>query len=144
MAVKWEEPQIEDLKTVMSGVVVDFVNTDDRIQKSLTLTVKRVRGVVGRTNTLSDSPTEVPPEGLSHTLVLAVHAVLIGTPNFQFLIRGADGAETGFGYSVRQAEKWLTDVQRGMSVSYPVNPSSDGGPSLVRWGSDTQVDHTAS
>lgn len=135
---------MEDVKTFMASVVVDRANEDaTKVQRILSVVVLRIRGVVGRTNTLSDNPAEVPPEGLQHAIVLTVFMLLTSTPNFGFLIRGADGAETGFGFAVRKAEEWLAAVQRGLSVTYPTNPASTY-PELVRSGSDdTEVDTTA-
>lgn len=142
MIAAWKEPQVEDVTTYMRQVVVDRTDDNDRVQKVLTATVVHVRGVVGRTNTLSDKNTEVPPEGLRHCLILAVFDLLNGTPNFQFLIRGPDGGETGFGLSIRMANTWLNDVKRGLSVTYPTNPQ-DNYPELIRYGGDDNVDHTA-
>ncbi len=142
MTGNWVEPQVEQVNTFMAGVVIDRANEDDKVQKILSVVVQRIRGVVGRANTLSDSATEVPPEALQHSLVLTVFNLLNATPNFGFLLKGPDGSESGFGYNVRMAEKWLGEVDRGKSVTYPTNPSDDA-PELVRWGSDTQVNTTA-
>ncbi len=143
MTNSWREPTAENVTTYMASVVVNRANDNDKVANLLSIVVQRIRGVVGRVNTLSDTETEVPPEGLQHAIVLTVFNLLVGTPNFGFLIRGADGAETGFGYNVRMAEKWLDDVKMGMSVTYPSNPSEDA-PNLVRYGSeDTEVDTNA-
>jgi hypothetical protein len=123
----------------MSSVVVNRANNNDQVQKLLNLRVIEVRGLIGRLHTLSDNENEVPPEGLRHVLILVILDLLSGTPNFQFLIRGPDGAESGFGFSIRQAQKWIKDVTEGMSVTYPVNPKSDY-PELVRYGGDDLVD----
>lgn len=143
MTGQWKEPAAEDVKTLMDSVVIDRANSEDKVQRILGLVIQRVRGVVGIANTLSDNEAEVPPEGLQHTLVLTVFLLLSGTANFGFLIKGGDGSETGFGYSVRVAEKWLEAVQNGLPVTIPSNPSAAGGPGLVRWGSDDLVDHTS-
>ena len=147
MVGDWSEPQVEEVKAFMSTVVVDRTSTndgDDKILKILPVVIKRVRGVIGRCSTLSDSEAQVPPEGLQHTLVLAVAALLNATPNFGLIMKGPDGAESGFAYQVRQAERWLEKLERGMSVTYPTNPiASEKRSELVRWGSDDQVDTTS-
>lgn len=132
----------------MSTLVVDRANThdnNDRVAKILSVTVRRFRGTIGRTNTVSDNEGEVPPEALQHVLVLCVCSLLSGTPSFSFLMRGPDGSESGFGYQVKQAERWLKDVDEGKSVTYPENPgpSATSDPNLIRYGSDTVVDTTA-
>lgn len=142
MTAAWKEPQVEDVYTFQSSVVVDRANESDKVQRILSVVVQRFRATVGRTNTLSDNDAEVPPEALQHVLVLTVFNLINATPNFGFLMRGADGAETGFGYNVRIAEDWLKSVSRGMSVTYPVNPQSTY-PELVRSGSDDLVDTEA-
>ena len=142
MAGQWKEPAAEDVKKFMSSVVIDRADTaGEQVAGLLGIVVQRVRGAVGRINTLSDNDNEVPPEGLQHTLVLTVFQLLCATPNFGFLMKGTDGSETGFGYSVRVAEKWLDQVQRGMSVTYPINPRIE--EPNVRWGSETEVDTTS-
>ena len=142
MTSNWTEPQAEDVNAFMSSVVVNRANENDKVARLLSITVRRVRGVVGRTNTLSDNEAEVPPEGLQHCLVLAAFALLTGTPNFGFVMKGADGSESGFTFLVKQAEKWLEDVRNGMSVTYPTNPATSG-PELVRYGGEDTVDTTA-
>ena len=147
MTGDWSEPEAEQVRAFMSTVVVDRANTndgDDKINRILPIVVKRVRGVIGRCSTLSDSESQVPPEGLHHTIVLAVAALLNATPNFGLIMKGPDGAESGFAYQVRQAERWLEKIERGMAVTYPTNPMAEAQrSSLVRWGSDDQVDTTA-
>lgn len=142
MTGAWKEPAVEDVKTFMSGVVVDRVNDASQTAKIIPVVVARIRGIVGRANMVSDNPNEVPPEALGHALILVLLTLLTGAPNFQFLMKGPDGSETGFGYNVRMAEKWLTDVKEGMSVTYPVNPVMET-PNLVRYGGETFVDTTA-
>lgn len=144
MAAAWKEPQVEEAKAYMSGVVVDrAAANDDALSKALTAEVLRFRGEIGRWNTLSDNELEVPPEALKHVLVLSVCALLSGTPNFQFVMKGPEGAESGFSYQVRQAERWLQAVADGRSVTYPTNPATTY-PELVRHGSDdSEVDTTA-
>lgn len=130
------------MKTFMSSVVVDrSVAEGGDVNKILSIVVQRMRSVIGRANTLSDNPAEVPPEGLQHCLILAVVHLLNGTPNFGFLLKGPDGSESGLGYYVRQAEKWLDKVERGMAVTYPTNPST--AANVVRYGGEDLVDTTA-
>jgi hypothetical protein len=143
MTAAWVQPQAEDVKAYMATVVVDRATDNDNVQKILAVVIKRVRGIVGRCNTVSEDDTEVPPEALEHVIYLTLSALLTGTPNFSFLMRGPDGSESGFGYRVKQAERWLTEVQNGLSVTYPTNPA-DTYPELVRSGSDNdEVDTTA-
>ena len=129
----------------MAAVITSRADVDgSKVQGILLLVVQRVRASVGRHSVVSDNENEVPPEGLQHTLILAIHLLLSGTPNFQFLIRGPDGSESGFGYSVKQAERWLERVENGRSVTYPSNPQAEANQvSLIRYGSDDQVDTSA-
>ena len=124
------------------SVVTARTNESDKVQKTLSVVVQRFRGVIGRTNTLSDNPAEVPPEGLQHALVLTVYSLLSTTANFGFVLRTENGGETGFSLMVQKAEQWLNDVKMGLSVTYPTNPQTTY-PELIRYGGDDVVDTTA-
>lgn len=144
MIEAWKEPTAEDVTKLMSAVVTSRADVDgSKIQGILMLAVQRVRAAAGRHSVVSDNANEVPPEGLQHTLILAIHLLLSGTPNFQFLIRGPDGSESGFGYSVKQAERWIDRISDGMSVTYPSNPNTNSHIAIVRSGGEEEVDTEA-
>lgn len=143
MPVAWKEPTAEQVVALMNQLVVNRANDNSQIPQILSLRVVELRGLIGRKQTLSNNENEVPPEGLRHTLVLTIFDLINGTPNFQFVIRGPDGSESGMGYSIRQAQKWWNNVADGEPVSYPTNPQTEY-PELVRSGSDDdEVDTTA-
>ena len=144
MIAAWKEPSVEGVKTFMSSVVVDRVNENDKVAAAINVVVLRIRGACGRANTVSDNENEVPPEGLQHALVLATTILLAGSPNFGFMLKGPDGAESGFGYMVRAAEKWVIDVQNGMAVTRPVNAGGATAASdVIRYGGEDIIDTTS-
>lgn len=143
MPIAWKSPTAEDVTTFMSSAVTVRVDSSGvQTQKILDVVVQRIRGACSRANTLSINESEVPPEGLQHALVLAI-AILVGSnPNFQFVIKGPEGVESGFGLMVRKAEEWVKRMQDGGSCSYPTEPAPTY-PQLVRSGSDDEVATTA-
>jgi len=140
MASKWIAPTADDVANYMSSVVTArAAQTADQIGNILAAVVQRVRGTIeaaGMTP-LSSGSGEVPPEAVQHTLVLTTVTLLNATPNFGFLMKGADGSQSGFSYSVQQAEHWIDAVAAGRRVSYPKDINEDTPRELVRYGSES-------
>ena len=147
MPYNWIEPRVSDVSAFMRSIVIDRASeqSEEQVQFLLTTVVQRVRGTIAAAGVVpvSAGEGEVPPEGVQHTIVLTVHNLLNAAPNFAFLMRGADGSETGLGYAVRRAEAWLQKISEGTAVTYPTNVSGTSGSGLVRWGSDPLVVTTA-
>lgn len=136
----WREPSADDAAAFMATVVLTRAEgTDDsKLENILTIVTQRVRGTIGAAGItpLSANANEVPPEGLQHTLILAIFALVSATPGFQFITKDE------FDKQVERAEKWLEAVANHRPVTYPdtVSAATAALGGLVRWGSEDLYD----
>lgn len=137
----------DSIQTWLSATPVNAANETDpsglnRLEQVLIDVVERIRGTIltaGRIPlSLTQGPVSqdskfnvksVPPEGRQHTKVLTAASAVAAIPTLWAFCES-----DVFKRQLDAAEKWITDVQEGASVTLPVDPDPDTTPSGTEWG----------
>lgn len=146
MTIDWIVPTVDDLRTVLSSVVLnpaaDIGNPSGPTnQLALDLVVERWRGAIRTAGRIPVSLTagSVPPEHKQHVLVLTVWQLVCSQPKL------AQTVTEAFKTLVDKAEEALKDVdegKEGATPSYPSDPDTTTASTGPVFSSNTFVDMT--